>query len=207
MNARILDGAESSEFDALAVQSGKVFYSPAWARLFDDSLLRIGVFSKKGALVGGYCLVEDRRLGVKFLRNPPFTPVCGPFFNIEAKHPVAVLEARRKILDAFADFLLRQRFGGVMVSLDHDVSDVMPFCWKGFKTTPRYTYQIDLGQSFEEIVRGFSSARRRNVSAGEREGLIVEPAGNMDEVCNLVIGTFKTAVGANRPSDSQEDTL
>lgn len=190
MDVRILTPAEVSLYDALARENGKVFYGGDWRAILGASVEIHGVFGPQGALVGGFQLVEERRAGVRVLRNPPFTPVCGPMFHVEAKHPVAVLEARREVVEAMAIFLAGQPRSVVSLSLDHGVGDVMPFWWRGFKATPRYTYQIDLRRPLADIVKGFTATRRNDISKARRDGLTTEPANDLRVVYHLVKGTF-----------------
>lgn len=185
-----MTASESECYDALARGNGKVFYAADWRRLFGNSVRSYGVFAENGDLTGGFQIVEERRFGIRILRNPPFTPVCGPLFVIKAQHPIAVLEARRKVAEAMVAFLIAQPRCVISLSLDHQVHDVMPFCWQGFKATPRYTYQIDLRQPLETIVKGFSPARRNDIAKAGRDGLIVEPAGEMEVVAALVKQSF-----------------
>lgn len=191
MEARLISSAESAEHASLAEKCGRVFLSNSWGNIFGDSLRRVGVFSKKGALVGGFFFVVRRYCGVACWHNPPFTPVCGPFFDVQAKNPSAIFEARRKILGAMAEFLVREAPGVVMMSLEHDVDDVMPFCWQGFKATPKYTYRISLLSEIDSITKRFSSVRRRNISAAHRDGLIVKACDDNRQVLDLVLQTFE----------------
>lgn len=185
-----LSAENTAALNALAVDRGSVFYSAEWRGVFGSDLQLYGVFDDHGGLAGAFQLVEERRAGIRVLRNPPFTPVCGPLFRVTAKHPVAVREARRDVLTAVADFLACQRRAVVSLSLDHAVQDVMAFCWRGFKATPRYTYQVDLRRSGEEILKGFTSTRRNDVSKARRDGLRVERATDLRVVECLVRGTF-----------------
>lgn len=190
MHVKSLSSEDSGGFEELAKRDGGVFYGAGWRSVFSDGLLRFGVFGENGDLAGVLQCYEERRFGVRLLRNLPFTPVCGPLIVTRSSHPVAVLEERRKVLEALAGFLAGRARGITSLSLDHRIDDVMPFCWQGFKATPRYTYQLDLGRSFEEICRGFTATRRNDISKARRDGLTVSPASDLRVVSALVRGTY-----------------
>ena len=195
METRQLNAPELGAYYALAAEQGKVFYTPAWAEVFGNRLQQYGVFDGKGHLLGGFHLMEERRLGFRFMRNPPFTPVIGPFVVARAQNPVSLLEGRRKVSEAMAAFLTGQQRAIVSVSLDHDVTDALAFHWAGFKTSPRYTYQIDLRRSVEEIMKEFSQTRRNDISKALRDGLAVERADDLRVVGALVRETFTRTQG------------
>jgi hypothetical protein len=183
------------DYYALAAEHGRVFYSAAWAEVFGSRLQHYGVFDTKSKLVGGFQLFEERQFGFRFLRNPPFTPVIGPFILARAHNPVTLLEARRKVVEATAQFLASQRQAIVSASLDHDITDSLPFDWAGFKTSPRYTYQIDLRRTLDDLLKDFSQARRNDISKAARDGLVVERATDLRVVGSLVRNTFSRTQG------------
>ena len=200
MEVKLLSQSHLDDYYALASEHGKVFYSPSWADVFGPQLRQYGVFDSKGKVVGGFHLIEERRFGFRFLRNPPFTPVIGPFIRAGAQNPVALLEARRKVVEATARFFASQRQSIVSVSLDHDIMDALPFQWLGFKTSPRYTYRIDLSRTMEQILKDFSQARRNDNSKAIRDGLVAERSNDLRMVGELVRQTFARTKGRLEPA-------
>lgn len=171
MNVREIGPADEAAYAALARDYGTVFHGPEWTDLFKGRLTRLGVFDKSGALVGGFQIRRDRKFGATFMRDPVLAPQCGPFFRIEARNPVAAMEAQREILDAMAEYLGARSHAFVSLSLSKDVRDTLPFVWRKFKVVPRYTYLVDLAQSPDEILRGMSTTRRHNVSKAVKDGV------------------------------------
>jgi len=190
MEVRRLADSELSAYDSLAAENGNIFYSAAWNAIFGKQLQRYGVMNRNGELTAGFVLFEERRTGVRILRNPPCTPIIGPFTRLNATHPVAVLEERRKVLEAMADYFARISRVVISVSLDHEIIDGLPFHWKGFKTIPRYTYVIDLSSPLPEIFSRFSQGRRNDISKARRDGVFVEEVSDYNIVAKLVRSTF-----------------
>ena len=190
MQARPIDSSSRDAYDALASEFGRVFYRRSWAENFGTTLRQVGIFDDHNLLVGGLHYVEERVAGFKFIRNPPFTPVIGPFMRVKSQNPVALLESKRKVLEAVADFFACQRRAIVSVALDYQVADGLAFQWRGFKTSPRYTYRIELNQTKEQIFKNFSQARRNDISKAIRDGLTVERSRDLQSVSKLVQETF-----------------
>jgi hypothetical protein len=190
MIIREISQSEQPAYESLASECGSVFQSSAWARLCNGHLVRHGIFTDTDELVAGFGLRKSSMLGLTVLRMPPFSPQCGPFHRIQARNPVAVLEARRKIMEAIAAFLDRKSNLLVSLSFDIPVQDMLPFHWRRFKVSPRYTYRIDLSLSLAAIKDNMDSKRRSNLSKATRDGLTVRPLTDMETVRDLVLATF-----------------
>jgi len=190
MNIRAISDTELASYEALAREHGTLFHSAAWAALFGDRMVRYGVFQKNGDLVGGFCIQRTVTLGITVLRTPLFTPHCGPFFWIKAQNPVAILESRREILHAVADFLDRRSCALVSVSLAPQIQDMLPFVWRKFKVVPRYTYVLDLTSSFDDVQGNMSPVRRNDISKAARDGLVVRQTTDPAVIRDLVRETF-----------------
>ena len=195
MQARAIDSSSRDAYDALASEYGRVFYQRPWAENFGTTLRQVGVFDDHNLLVGGFHYVEDRVAGFTFIRNPPFTPVIGPFMRVKSQNPVAILESKRKILETVADFFLSQRRAIVSVAIDYQITDGLAFQWRGFKTSLRYTYRIELNRTKDQIFKDFSQARRNDISKAIRDGLTVERSRDFQHVSKLVQETFSRTNG------------
>ena len=144
------------EYDALAARYGTLFNRSEWLGLFGEHVRIYGLFEDAGQMMGGFSLFRDQWFGIPILRSAPYTPNCGPFLEIKAQNPVAVLEAWRKALECVAEFLDHQRPSVVMLPLDQRITDVLPFYWRKFKAAPRYTYLNDVTIPLERIRKNMS---------------------------------------------------
>jgi hypothetical protein len=188
--ARELSESDLGQYDSLAREHGSVFNTVNWTDLFGDSLTRCGIYDAGGVLRGGFCLFREKRLGLTVLTNPPCTPSIGPFFESRARHQVALLEERRDVLTAIADFLDRLRPAVVSVSLSQWVTDCLPFFWRNYKVIPQYTYLLPLDQTEEDVLAAMSDARRRNIKKAPKDGLCSERTDDYSMIAALVEATF-----------------
>ena len=191
MKIRRLEKGELSTYDKLAGQYGSLFNRSGWVGLFGDAIHILGIFEDGGEMIGGLSLYQERRFGLKILRSAPFTPICGPFIDVKALNPVAILETRRKALECIAHYIEELSPTIVMLPLDRQIIDTLPFFWGDYKVIPNYTYRIDLSLSIEEITKNMSSERRKNISKAGKDGLTVRPTTDMGVTRDLVVGTFR----------------
>jgi len=190
MKIRCLDSTELEIYDDIARQHGTLFNCLDWLALYGDNVQILGIFEDGGELVGGISFFKERRFGLKIVRNPPFTPMCGPFMAIKAKNPVAILEKRRKVLECVVEYLEKESPAIISVGLDQGVYDALPFYWNDYKVIPVYTYLIDLSLSLLEIQNNMSSAQRNHILKARKDGLIVKRTYDMHIVRDLVLTTF-----------------
>jgi hypothetical protein len=190
MTARVIQPAELPAFDALASEFGSLFTRAEWTRMFKERLVRVGLYDRGGSLLGGFNCLQTRRLGLRYRRNPPFTPDCGPFLKVLAEHPVAVLEAHRDALSAMVDFLRADPAALTFLRLSRATRDVMPFYHAGFRAVPAYTYILPLNQPANTLLDGMASVRRRNLQRASKDGLVTKPVADMKLVFDLVCRTF-----------------
>ena len=188
--ARSLAPADLEAWDGLASRHGTLFNCSDWLALFGDNMQALGIFEDGGQLVGGLSLYQERRFGLKIFRRAPFTPTCGPFLEVKAQNPVAILETRRKALESVIEYLAQQSAAIVMLPLDQQIVDALPFLWRGYKVIPNYTYLIDLSLSLADIQKNMTSSQRNHIAKARKDLLTVEPTSDMHIVRDLVLATF-----------------
>ncbi|MDS4068154.1 MAG: GNAT family N-acetyltransferase [Candidatus Competibacter sp.] len=190
MKIRPLNASELPAYDALARRHGTLFNTTEWLALFGDQMQALGIFDNGDNLVGGLSLYRERRWGLKIIRRAPFTPTCGPFLEVKARNPVAIIEERRKALDCLIDYIEEETPALCMLSLDRNITDALPCFWRGYKIIPNYTYLLDLTASLDQIYKNMSPTRRNDMTKATRDGLIVRQISDFDSVRDLVLATF-----------------
>lgn len=191
MRIRPLEPTELSVYDELARQHGTLFNCSDWLALFGKQMQALGIFDKNGGMIGGMSLYQERLWGLKILRRAPFTPVCGPFLEVKAQHPVAILEARREALECVSEYLSQQSAAVIMLPLDRKINDVLPFFWRGYKVIPNYTYILDLSLSFSDLQKNMTSAQRTHITKAGKDLLTVQRTEDMNIVRDMVLAIFE----------------
>lgn len=177
-------------YEKIAISEGDIFDNLSWLKTFNDRIQIYGIYDKGNNLIGGFNLYKQKKFGLTIYRNPPFTPNIGPFFKIEAKNPVVVMNKWKEILSLMADFFEKLPYSVISISLNKNIVDTQPFIWRKFKAIPGYTYIIDLKKSIEDIRKEMSVVRRNDMNKALRDGLIVKYNNNLEIVKYLVLKTF-----------------
>jgi hypothetical protein len=187
---RDLPVGDLDQYDRLAREHGSVFNTVAWTGLFGDRLARYGIYDAGDSLRGGFCLFREKRFGLTVLRDPPFTPTIGPFFECRAQHPVARLEEWRDVLTAAAEFLEHLHPSMISLSLARTINDCLPFYWREYKVVPSYTYLLRLDQTDDDLLGAMSVARRNDIRKALRDDLMAERTCDYSAITALAVSTF-----------------
>jgi len=190
MLVKKISDSDNLKYNNLATEYGTVFNTLDWLKIFGDKAQVCGIYDKGDNLIGGFTIYEERKFGLRIFRNPRFTPTIGPFFEIKAKNPVAVMDMWKKVLSLMADFIESLSHSVISISLNKNIGDTQPFIWKKFKVIPGYTYLLDLSKSTEDIWKGMSVEKRNDMNKATRDGLIVKQVNNFEIVKSLILKTF-----------------
>jgi len=104
-------------YNDLATKYGTIFNTLAWLRIFKDETRIYGIYDKGNNLIGGFSTYREIKYGFKIYRNPPFTPCIGPFLEIKAKNPVAIMDIWKKVISLMADFIESAPYSIISISL------------------------------------------------------------------------------------------
>lgn len=191
LSVKRVDGADEAAWETLAAHHGCLFDSGRWAVVHGSALQRIGIYGPNGELRGGFCLCEQQRWGFRILRNPPFTPHVGPFFDYSATNAAAQTDEHREVMAGMADYLDRTEVPLISIKLGYDVRDCLPFLWRGFKVAPHYTYRIDLSLSEETLLGRMLAQHRNSIKKARKEGVTAVEVNDSEDLRLLVARTFE----------------
>ncbi|RJO60855.1 GNAT family N-acetyltransferase [candidate division WS5 bacterium] len=185
-----IEDREKTVFNEFAASYGTIFNTSNWLDMFGDKVELCGIYNNGGELMGGFVTYKEKRYGLSFYRNPPYTPVLGPFLKVDAANPVSIMDIWKEVLLEMSQFFENLRFSVISISLNKNIIDTQPFIWKKFKVVPGYTYVIDLSMSAETIWNGMSSERRKNIKKGGKDGLVVRKVTDNTIIRELVMKTY-----------------
>jgi hypothetical protein len=111
-------------------------------------------------------IVLRRKYGLRIIRQPPLTPMLGPWVRSAAGARAKDLSAQRKLFDQIIDQLPEWDY--FEANFHHRIADWLPFYWRGFKQTTLYTYVLQDTSSTERLWRGLRENVRRNIRNAEK---------------------------------------
>ncbi|MFN3301250.1 MAG: GNAT family N-acetyltransferase, partial [Sediminibacterium sp.] len=179
-----------NRYEKLSYEYGTIFNSLKWLKIFGDKVKIYGIYSNGNNLSGGFTVYKERKFGVSIYRNPPFTPLIGPFLKIDALNPVRVINTWKEAISSMTVFMDNLPYLIISFSLDRRIVDTQPFIWNKFKVVPGYTYILDLTLPIDDIWNRMSNERRNDIRKGQSDGLTVEQTNNFEIIKSLVLKTF-----------------
>lgn len=103
----------------------------------------------------------EKKYGFTALMQPPLTPRLGPWIRVtDAKHSKQ-LSAQKELIWELLELLPKHDL--FSQSLHPTITNWLPFYWKGFEQTTRYTYILNDLSDLNSIWSEFSEQARRNI--------------------------------------------
>lgn len=189
-----LGGAGTREWDEFqeAALGGTPYHRSAWLTAMAEASgyrLRSMVLLADGSWVGTLPLFERRRGFLSISISPPprvGIPYLGPTLASATRLGPFRKEAmwRGFVQGMVNGLLVRRGPHYVRLILSPSLQDARPFIWKGFRTSPRYTYVLDVTRSPEALLESFQKDTRRLIHRAERTLTFRE--GGLDEARTIV---------------------
>ena len=130
-----------------------------------------------------------RRLGLTPLVQPPLTQTLGPWVRETDAGPAGTLERQKRLMTGLIDRL--PPFAHFEQGWHHGVTNWLPFYWRGFSQTTRYTYVLPDLRDESALWANLRENIRREIRKAEgRHGLMVRAAESLAELHDLNRKTF-----------------
>jgi hypothetical protein len=143
--------------------------------------------------------VVTRRFGYKILDRPPLTHALGPWFSSGDTEVEPSLSTQHKLLRLLVDALPKVHF--YRQNWMPEIRNWIPFYWRDFKETTRYTYQLDLTSGQEELWNKLQGRCRSEIRKGENTSLLqIEETFDLNDISKVMTQTFENK-GLRLPFD------
>lgn len=131
-----------------------------------------------------------KRYGLVFLTSPKLTQTLGPWIRKGTANYSKELSQQKEIMTALIDQL--PKFHYFSQNWHHSQANWLPFFWKGFEQTTRYTYVLsDLGD-MDSLWAGLQSNIKREIKkADNRFKLHIRTDVDIDDFINLNFLTYE----------------
>ncbi|MDL2323439.1 GNAT family N-acetyltransferase, partial [Bacteroidales bacterium OttesenSCG-928-A17] len=130
------------------------------------------------------------RLSKTVITMPPQCQAMGIWFNpvFEDEQYATNLYRRQKISTWFIDHLPRHTI--FFQTFHHSYTDWLPFYWKGYKQTVRYTYLLPDISDQDKLYRNMNRFVHRNLRKAERNGLEIKTEVPVEALMNIYAKTY-----------------
>lgn len=144
---------------------------------------------KGGRLVAALPYVATRQRGIKVWTQPPLTQALGPWLETMEMKPVKALSRQHALLGELADAIPDHVF--YRQNWTPDRSNWLPFHWRGFRQTTRYTYRLDMAQGTAALWDHMSDSTRNAIRKAERRfGVTTETSTDIESLLRLNTAAF-----------------
>lgn len=143
---------------------------------------------KGGEIVASMPYMISKRYGFKYIGQPVLTQKLGPWI----KYPLGQKYDRRlsyenKIFKELIEKL--PSVDSISISFDYNITNWLPFYWKGFYQTTRYTYVIEDLSDVEKIFQEMATDMRTKIRKAKKS-VIIKESSDVDLVYLLNKMTF-----------------
>ena len=169
-----------------------IFMQPRWLDSVCESGMEWNVilYEKGGEIWGSFVYVTMKKHGFTFVTMPKLTQILGPYIRYPSGQKYYKrLSWEKELMNYFIDNL--PSFDYFKMNFHYSITNWLPFYWRGFDQTTRYTYLIPSDLTIDDLHENFeTSSRKRRRRKAEKMGVIVEYSENIDLLYGLVSKTF-----------------
>ena len=167
-----------------------IFFQPWW---LDSTAGKnnwgVAIYEKSNEVFGVLPFFFKNKAIFKFLGLPTFSQHLGPWLIYpKGQKSNTKLAFEKEVLTNLINLLPKANLS--VIKAHHSVQNILPFVWKGFNSTVKYTYILkDILNKEAALLENLSSGTRKNIKKAQK---IVEVSESEDvsELFNLIQQTF-----------------
>ena len=145
---------------------------------------------KKNRILATMPYVISKMFGLKVIRTPPLTKNLGPWIRKSEAKYAKQLSQQKDLMEQLIEQL--PSFSHFSQNWYYNQKNWLPFFWKGFKQTTRYSYLIKNGCTEDEAWKSLAENIRREIrKASNRYKLVVREDLTIDDFIQLHKRTFE----------------
>jgi len=147
------------------------------------------VIERDGDIIAALPYYLIRRCGFSIITMPPLTQTLGPWI----KYPPNQKYTHRLSLEkeVYTEMITRlPKHDRFSQHFNYRVTNWLPFYWKGFEQTTRYTYVIENLSDLKEVVSRFKGNMRNKINKARKIVSVVEE-GSIQEFYSINKKTFE----------------
>lgn len=167
-----------------------IFCQDWWLDAVAPGAWNVVMVEQNGIVQASMPYVIQRRFGMRFIEQPALTQFMGPWLGERSGKEPKRLAAEKDLLNALIDQL--PGYDSFRQNWHHSLTNWLPFYWRGFSQTTRYTYRLSDLTDLEKTWTAFSSNIRSDVrKAINRFGIRLREEPSLDDLLELTRKTFE----------------
>ncbi len=146
-----------------------IFSQPWWLDIVCGSEnWEVILVEKGGQIVASFpYYMYTGTLGMHHITLPVLTQKLGPYIKYpKGQKPVSKLSYEKEILEEIIDKL--PEYDSFNISFDYKYTNWLPFYWKGFRQSTRYTYVVNDISDAQTVFNNFHGNKRTDIRKAEK---------------------------------------
>jgi hypothetical protein len=149
------------------------------------------LYEKGDEIVGALPYYVKKKFGLSYITQPKLTQTNGVWIKYpEGQTHRSRLAFEKEILTGIIDKLEQLPICFYRQSFQPSFTNWLPFYWKGYSQTTRYTYRIEDLKNYQEVYNNFSKVVRKNIRKAEPLAKIYE-SDDIEKLYSLIVKTFE----------------
>lgn len=166
-----------------------IFLRPEWIEsVAEPDQWGVCVIGEGRDLKGFFLYFIKRKYGFRRMILPPLTPYLGPWIIYpEGQKRAQRYQHEKQVMEALIAQL--PPYDELILQFHPAIRNWLPFYWKGYKGTLRYTYRIEDCSDTQKVFEGMKGNIRSALRKAEKRFEVVE-SNSIDELHELKIKDF-----------------
>ena len=168
-----------------------IFFQPWWLNsLAGKDNWDVAIYRKSNKIFGVLPYYHKKKLGFKFLGLPILSQHLGPWLVYpKGQKNNTKLSFEKEALNYLINQLPKANIS--VIKLHHSVKNILPFVWKGYRSSVRYTYILkEIYEKESILLENLSSNTRKNINKAEKK-LEVFESQDVSKLHELIDMTFQ----------------
>lgn len=169
--------------------ANSIFEQPWWLDIVAKDSWREVCVAEEGKIKARLPVVEQKGAGVYRIRMPKLTQTLGIWMEHDGERQGNKYLAREKeLVNGILEQLSEAK--DIKICLDSVCSYTLPYIWKGFKVSPRYSYRIKDLSDLERVYSQFGKVVKKNIKSAKNKVTITDKV-NSEILYELLERTFR----------------
>ncbi len=167
-----------------------IFSQPWWLdAVSEGGIWDVAVVERGGQIWATMPYYIRKRYGFTFITMPILTQTLGPYIKYPKDQKYyKKLSWEKDLMNELIDQL--PHFDYFYQQWNYSVSNWLPFYWRGFSQTTRYTYVIEEPISTQDLDNQLENDIRRRRRKAESKGIIIAESNDLHALYQLIGQTF-----------------
>ena len=162
-----------------------IFQQPFWLNATTGDSWDVAIVEKGGQIIGAMPYTITRRFGsLVYLGQPSLTQHLGPWIRPSTGKYAKQLGREKEVMQNLIDQL--PTYHSFQQNWSYECQNWLPFFWRGFQQTTRYTYVLENLADLEIVFSEFQDKVRTDIRKAQgRNNLVVDSEAPLDDFIEL----------------------